>query len=83
MMESLKPSILQELCYEFADCSKNNHTSIFVIDWMVQRSPWALIKVKRDEWNKKVLQQWFDNNQSADDFLGRAEEFLLKGVKGS
>jgi hypothetical protein len=81
-MEALKPSTLKELSYEFSDGNKENHTSVFVIDWMVQHSPWALIKAKRDEWNTKVLQQWFDNNQSADDFMGRAEDFLQKGVKG-
>jgi len=35
MMQVLQPAILKELEYDFAIHSKQNHTSIFVIDWMV------------------------------------------------
>jgi hypothetical protein len=36
----------------------------------------------RKEWKKKVVLQWFNNAETSDDFLGRAEDFLQKGVKG-
>jgi hypothetical protein len=84
IMLSLKPSILKEqLSYEFSDGNKNNHTSVFVIDWMVQHSPWALNKSKKAEWIDEVVRDFDPNNaESAEDFLERAEKFLQKGVKG-
>jgi hypothetical protein len=62
---------------------KRNHISIFVIDWMVQHrdSPWALPLLFRKEWKKKVVLQWFNNAETSDDFLGRAEDFLQNGEK--
>jgi len=35
MLQVLQPAIFKELEYDFAIQSKQNHTSIFVIDWMV------------------------------------------------
>ncbi len=83
-MLSLKPSILkEELGYKFADGNKKNHTSVFVIDWMVQHSPWALVKSKKADWIDEVVKDFDPNNaDSAEDFLERAEKFLQKGVKG-
>lgn len=79
----LKPSILKEqLSYEFSDGNKKNHTSVFVIDWMVQNSPWALIKAKKDEWIEEVVRDFDpDNAESAEDFLERAEKFLQNSAK--
>ncbi len=84
IMLSLKPSILKEqLSYEFSDGNKKNHTSVFVIDWMVQHSPWALNKSKKADWIDEVVKDFDPNNaDSAEDFLERAEDFLQKGVKG-
>ncbi len=64
IMLSLKPPILKEqLSYEFSDGNKTNHTSVFVIDWMVQHSPWALIKAKKDEWIDEVVKDFDPNNE--------------------
>ncbi len=84
IMLSLKPPILKEqLNYEFSDGNKKNHTSVFVIDWMVQDSPWALNKSKKAEWIEEVVRHCDPNNaDSAEDFLERAEKFLQKSVKG-
>jgi len=38
MMQIWQPPIFKELGYDFAKISKQNHTSIFVMDWMVLRS---------------------------------------------
>jgi hypothetical protein len=84
IMLSLKPSILKEqLSYEFSDGNKKNHTSVFVVDWMVQHSPWALNKSKKAEWIDEVVNDFDPNNgDSAEDFLERAEKFLQEAVKG-
>jgi hypothetical protein len=84
IMLSLKPPILKDqLSYEFSDGNKKNHTSVFVIDWMVQHSTWALNKSKNAEWIDEVVRDFDPNNaDSAEDFLERAEKFLQKGVKG-
>jgi hypothetical protein len=79
--------IFDELGYKFAETTKQNHTSIFVIDWMVQHpdSPCSLPLLFRKEWKKKVVLQWLDdhnNAETSDDFLERAEKFLQEGVKG-
>jgi hypothetical protein len=84
LMLSLKPSVLNDIGYDFAESSRPNHTSIFAIDWMVQHSKSALPRAKKDEWIKEVVLDWFvsGNTESADGFLERAEKFLQKGVKG-
>jgi hypothetical protein len=90
LMLSLKPSLLNDIGYDFAESSRQNHTSIFVIDWMVQHSKSALPRGKKDEWIKEVVDDdpsflhWFvsGNGERADGFLERAEKFLQKGVKG-
>jgi len=85
LMHSLKPPVFEELKYDFAKSDKQNHTSLFVIDWMVRHSAWALPQVKRDEWAEKVVLQWFNskNIDSCDCLLERAETFLQKCVKGT
>jgi len=85
MMKLLKPPVFEELEYNFAISSKQNHSSIFVIDWMVRRSVWALELLKQDEWAKKIVLEWFEpeNADTSDCFLQRAENFLCKGVKGT
>jgi len=84
MMQVLQPPIFKELEYDFAIHSKQNHTSIFVIDWMVRHSAWALFLVKQAEWAKKIVLEWFEpeNEDTSDCLLDRAETFLQKGVKG-
>jgi hypothetical protein len=81
---SLKPSVLNDIGYDFAESSRPNHTSIFAIDWMVQHSKSALPRAKKDEWDEEVVLDWFvsGNAENADNFLARAEKFLQKGVKG-
>ena len=87
LMQMLKPPIFHELNYNFPKTSKQNHSSIFVINWMVRDSCWALpAGVLRRAWDEKVVRQWFepDNKDSCDCLLERAEIFLRKGlVKGS
>jgi len=86
LMQSLKPPIFEELSYDFAkEIGKPNHISIFVIDWMVQHSKWALQQGKRDEWVEKIMLQWFEpeNTDPSNCLLERAENFLQKGVKGT
>ena len=85
LMQMLKPPIFHELNYNFPKTSKQNHSSIFVINWMVRDSEWALPLGKRDAWDEEVVRQWFepDNKEdSCDCLLERAETFLQKGVKG-
>jgi hypothetical protein len=84
LMLSLKPSVLDDIGYDFAESRRQNHTSIFVIDWMVQHSKSALPRVKKDEWIKEVVLDWFvsGNAERTDVFLEHAEKFLQKGVKG-
>jgi hypothetical protein len=84
LMLLLKPSVLNDIGYDFAESSRQNHTSIFVIDWMVQHSKSALPRGKKVEWIKEVVLDWFasGNDERADGFLERAEKFLQKGVKG-
>jgi hypothetical protein len=79
--------IFNALGYKFADGDKDNHTSVFVIDWMVQHSPWALPVDQilwRNKWKTTVVKEWFNPNdiETSEDFLKRAEDFLQKGVKG-
>jgi hypothetical protein len=84
LMLWLKPSVLNDIGYDFAESSRQNHTRIFVIDWMVQHSKSALPRAKKDEWIKEVVLDWFvsGNGEKVDVFLERAEKFLQKGVKG-
>jgi len=84
LMHSLKPSVFEALEYDFAKSGKQNHTSLFVIDWMVRHSAWALAQGKRDEWAEEVVLHWFnsENTETSDCLLERAETFLRKGVKG-
>jgi hypothetical protein len=84
LMLSLKPSVLNDIGYDFAESSRQNHTSVFAIDWMVQHSKSALPVAKTGEWNEEVVLDWFvsGNAENADNFLARAEKFLQKGVKG-
>jgi hypothetical protein len=84
LMLSLKASVLNDIGYDFAESSRQNHTSIFVMDWMVQHSKSALPRAKKDEWIKEVVLDWFvsGNAESAEGFLERAEKFLQRGVKG-
>ncbi len=84
LMLSLKPSVLNDIGYDFADSRRQNHTSIFVIDWMVQHSKSALPRAKEEKWIKEVVLDWFvsGNAERTDVFLERAEKFLQKGVKG-
>jgi len=85
LMQSLKPPVFEELNYSFSKSSKLNHTSIFVIDWMVRHSGWALPLGKRDEWNEEVVLHWSDpdNTDTSDCFLERAETFLQEGARGT
>jgi hypothetical protein len=99
MILALEPPIFTQINHEFSDAlsdgtpngkpfpfsgGKRNHTSIFVIDWMVQHSQYRLTdKCAKSEWAKnKVVLQWFNpgNTDSADDFLDRAESFLIKKI---
>ena len=84
LMHSLKPSVFEALEYDFAKNGKQNHTSLFVIDWIVRHSAWALAQGKRDEWAEDVVLHWFnsENTETSDCLLERAETFLRKGVKG-
>jgi len=85
MMQLLKPSLFkQTLNFEFTEELLEEHrASVFVIDWMIQHSRWALSKVLKHDWSKKVVLPWFDpaNVRSTKKFLERAECFLLKGVR--
>ena len=59
--------------------------SVFVMDWMVQHSTWALDgrSPKRD-WRNEVVMQWFveGNEESAEIFLQRADIFLRRRIEG-
>ena len=86
LINCLKPKVLREIGYIFAESNKKNHTSIWVIDWMVLRSEWAWHgRMVRQEWQTHVVNRWFDENniESAETFLERAETFLQEGKEFS
>jgi len=66
LMQMLKPPIFHDLNYNFPKTSKQSHSSIFVINWMVRDSDWALPVGLRGAWDEKVVRQWFepDNKDS-------------------
>jgi hypothetical protein len=82
----MRPPLFKDLKYKFAESSRNNHISVFVIDWMFQHSSWSkgIPPFTIHEWTKKVVMKWLDdgNTEDAEAFLERAEKFLQKGVKG-
>ena len=86
MMVRKKPPSLEKIGFRFQpEARSNTSVSIFVIDWVVQRSPWALeCEFKRDEWVEKVVKQWFEpeSTETVDEFLDRAEKFLEVIVRG-
>jgi len=85
MMTELNPSVLHEIGYRFADGGKDNSSSVYVINWMVQHSPWQLAVMKRKDWMKHVVKQWFEalDTETTDTFLARSEAFLQKSVNGA
>jgi hypothetical protein len=78
MSYAMRPPVLAEINFKFPDSPKKNFASIFVIDWMVRGSPWALRRMAEEGWRDEVVKQWFDqgNTESSDIFLERAEKFL-------
>jgi hypothetical protein len=82
----MRPPLFKDLKYEFAESPRNNHISVFVIDWMFQHSSWSkgIPPFTINEWTKKVVMKWLDdgNTEDAEAFLERAETFLQKCVKG-
>jgi len=77
----LKPPIFKDLEYEFPESSRQNHVSVFAIDWMVQKADSKDIpSFTKKEWVGKIVQKWFDSDEEADTFLDRAETFFLKGA---
>ena len=77
----LKPPIFKDLEYEISESSRQNHVSVFAIDWMVQKADSKDIpSFTKKEWVGKIVQKWFDSDEEADTFLDRAETFFLKGA---
>jgi hypothetical protein len=78
MSYEVRPPVLAEINFKFPDSPKKDFASIFVIDWMVRSSPWALRRMAEKGWRDDVVKQWFDqgNTESSDIFLERAEKFL-------
>ena len=50
MCYELKPPVLAEINFPFPDSPKKFFASIFVIDWMVRSSPWALRRMAEKGW---------------------------------
>jgi len=84
MLSLLKPPVLAEINLQLQENQKKDYISIYVIDWVVQHSSWKLPVTKHPDWQKRVVQQWFDAGDAAtaEDFVERAENFLEVGVKG-
>jgi hypothetical protein len=80
----MRPPLSKDLKYEFAESPRNNHISVFVIDWMFHHWSKGIQPFTINEWTRKVVMKWLDdgNTEDAESFLERAEKFLQKGVKG-
>lgn len=79
-MQSIKPSVLEDIGHTFEVSAKHNHTSIFVLDWMVTQSEWKMSNANIWRWRTFVVLDWFGegNSKGAAAFIERADSFLCK-----